>query len=251
MFDLKYEENDNLINSLNLESSQRLVLRYIVVYGNCSTTLITESKKIDSLSIFDYLKPNEYQLFKQNIKEPTTKEKDIIKKFYIGTKYSWIINSKLRCNQELLNDEKKVYDILNDICDKNRCGKNCILKRYVDLNFLSQYNITFDKFNEQSARDALNLIKTKLIYNVERKEKGFMSASYGKNAFSDREILLLLYCPFGIRMYVTDNDAETEVIFKNNMKYIFFDSYLEKVNYEGLIFYRIVICCFLMGNDNY
>ena len=80
-------------------------------------------------------------------------------------------------------------------------------------------------------------------------EKGFISASYGINGFSDREVLLLLYCTFGIRMYVTDNDAETEVIFQNGMRYIFFDSYLEKIIEDNIPSYRIVICCFLLGSQ--
>ena len=76
-----------------------------------------------------------------------------------------------------------------------------------------------------------------------------MSASYGINGFSDREVLLLLYCTFGIRMYVTDNDVETEVIFQNGMRYIFFDSYLEKIIEDNIPSYRIVICCFLLGSQ--
>ena len=40
-----------------------------------------------------------------------------------------------------------------------------------DLNFLAQYDITFDKFNEASARKGLDLIKKKLIYNIVRSEK--------------------------------------------------------------------------------
>ena len=77
-----------------------------------------------------------------------------------------------------------------------------------------------------------------------------MSASYGKHGFGEREILLLLYCPFGIRMYVTDNDAETEVIFENGMTYVFFDVYLEKEIKDKKELYRIVLCCFLIGGDN-
>ena len=45
-----------------------------------------------------------------------------------------------------------------------------------------------------------------------------MSASYGKTGFDYREILLLLYCPKGVKMYVTDSDKETEVILQYNMK---------------------------------
>lgn len=148
----------------------------------------------------------------------------------------------------LSNKENRIYNILNRICSNNRCGKNCILKRFVDLNYLSQYNITFDKFDENSAKRALILINNNLVHNITRIEKGFMSASYGRNGFSDREVLLLLYCPFGIRIYVTDNDSEIEVIFQRNMKYVFIDSYLERVYDQNLSFYRIVIRCFLLGN---
>ncbi len=80
-----------------------------------------------------------------------------------------------------------------------------------------------------------------------------MSANYGKTGFDYREILLLLYCPKGVKMYVTDNDKETEVILQYKMNYTFFDAYIEKVFNEeyGYNFYRIVICCFLMGNKKY
>ena len=45
---------------------------------------------------------------------------------------------------------------------------------------------------------------------------------------------------------------ETEVILQYKMNYTFFDAYLEKVVNEeyGYNFYRIVICCFMMGKKN-
>lgn len=249
MFKIKEDEIWEKVCSFESDYWENLLIRYIIKYGGSGTSYksLTPKKNLTILSLFDYVSPNEYKLFKQNIKEPTFIEKKILNNYYIGTKKSWILNLKLRNNQILSNEEKKVYDILKDLCYVNRCGKNCILKRYVDLNFLSQYNITFDKFNEISARNALDKIKNDLIYNVVRTEKGFMSASYGKNGFFDREVLLLLYCPFGIRMYVTDNDAETEVIFEDGMRYYFVDAYLESVKDEGILFYRIVICCLLLG----
>ena len=247
MYDLKYKEAWNKADTLSW-SNESVLLKYIIEYGNnLNYEIITNKKKLDSLSFFEYISPEEYNLFKKNIEEPTIEEKRILNKSYIGTKLSWILNNKLRLGINLSNEENKIFNILNKICNNNRCGKNCILKRFVDLNYLSQYNITFDKFDEKSAKNALSLIKKNLVHNATRIEKGFISASYGKNGFSDREILLLLYCPFGIRMYVTDNDAETEVIFQRNMKYVFIDSYLERVYDENLCFYRIVICCFLLG----
>ena len=249
MYNLKLTEAEKQNFSLKIDIMQSLFLRYIILYGSGPINYITERKKIDFLDIFDYVKPEEYEMFKKNINEPTNEEKNIIKTFYIGTKNSWIINNKLRMGIELSKDEKILYNVLNKVCYENKCGKNCILRRYVDLNFLSQYNISFDKYDENSARKALSLIKEKLIYNINRKESGFMSASYGKHGFIDREVLLLIYCPFGIRMYVTDNDAETEIIFENGMRYIFIDSYVESVTDYGITFYRIVICCFLLGAD--
>ena len=253
MYNLNKDKIWSKVCSFNCDKQENLLLRYIMKYGSSGSQHrnLTPKKKFESLILYDYVSPNEYSLFKKNIKEPNPSEKQIINKYYIGTKLSWILNSKLRTGKELSEEEKKVFKILKELCYNNRCGKNYIFKRYVDLNFLSQYDITFDKFNETSAKNALNKIKNNLILNMDivRTEKGFMSASYGKNGFFDREILLLLYTTCGIRMYVTDNDAETEIIFENGMRYIFIDSYVESVTDYGITFYRIVICCFLLGAD--
>ncbi len=235
-------------------NEENLGLRYLELYGDFGNYLvITERKKIDCLNQFKYLSPEEYNKFKVNEKEPTYKEKELINKYYIGTKISWILNNKLRTGQKLRDEEIKLSNVLKNVCQSNKCPDFIILRRYVDLNFLAQYDITFDKYNEVSARKGLHMIKKKLIYNVIRTEKGFMSASYGKTGFDYREILLLLYCPKGVKMYVTDNDKETEVILQYKMNYTFFDAYIEKVFNEeyGYNFYRIVICCFLMGNKKY
>jgi len=251
MFELKSDECKEKVLKSGCDEMEKLLFRYILVYGNSGTQYVylTPKKNYPLLSLFEYVFPDEINLFKQNIKEPSKKEKEILNQYYLGTKKSWILNNKLRNGQNLSNEEQKVFNILKVICYENRCGKNCILKRMVDLNFLSQYDITFDKYDENSARRALEKIKNNLIYNKVRTEKGFMSASYGKNGFSDREILLLLYTPCGIRMYVTDNDAETEVIFQNGMNYYFIDAYLEKVTDNDISFYRIVLCCLMLGAD--
>ena len=233
---------------------EEMGLRYLELYGDFGNySVITQRKKIDCLNEFKYLSPKEYHKFKQNKNEPTYKEKELINKYYIGSKISWILNNKLRTGQKLKDEEIKISNLLQNLCECNKCQDFIILRRYVDLNFLAQYDITFDKYNEESARKGLNLVKQRLIYNIIRTEKGFMSASYGKTGFDYREILLLLYCPKGVKMYVTDNDKETEVILQYNMKYTFFDAYLEKVVNEqyGYNFYRIVICCFLMGRNKY
>ena len=251
MFNLKKDECDEKVSNAGLNIKEEMLFRYTSHYGHSGTVYkdLTPKKNHPLLDVFEYVLPEEFELFKKNIKEPNKEEKEILYKYYIGTKRSWILNTKLRKGQELTSQEQKVFNILKNICYENRCGKNCILKRFVDLNFLSQYDITFDKYDENSARNALKKIKNNLVYNTDivRIEKGFMSASYEKNGFSDREVLLLLYTPCGIRMYVTDNDAETEVIFLNGMRYYFVDAYLEQVTYCDIKYYRIVLCCLMLG----
>ena len=65
MYEAKLEENETLINSLHLEQFPRLTLRYIVVCGNSPAHYITQRKKIEFLKIFDYVKPEEYEIFKK------------------------------------------------------------------------------------------------------------------------------------------------------------------------------------------
>lgn len=251
MFNLKKATEEDKVKKAGCNEMEWLIFRYTIFYGGSGTQykLLTPKKNYPLLNVFEYVLPNEIELFKKNIKEPSSKEKEILNHYYIGTKKSWILNTKLRNGQELSSEEKQVYAILKDICYANRCGKNCILKRMVDLNFLSQYDITFDKLDENSARRAIAKINNNLVYNIVRTEKGFMSASYGKCGFFDREVMLLLYTPCGIRMYVTDNDAETEVIFENGMRYYFVDAYLEKVtdSNNNISFYRIILCCLMLG----
>lgn len=220
-------------------SNESVFLKYIIREGhNMCYDVFTYKKRVDSLNLFDFIRPNEYHLFKINIEEPSEEEKKIIKRGYIKTVNSWEFNNKLRTGQKLSNDERQLYSILKRLCYNNRCGKNCILRRYVKLDYLKQFNIIFDRAKFSS--NDLELIRRELIFSKVIVEKGFMSASYGRNVFSGRKILLLLYCPFGIRMYVTDNDEETEVILSNEMKYVCFDCYLEEKH--------LVICCYLYGS---
>ena len=249
MFILESKNSMEKVKQSGCSFTEQVFFKYILDDGKTGTYYysLTPKKTYPLLSAFEYIQPNEFGLFKQNIKEPSKEDKEIIKNYYIGTNRSWILNNKLRKGEDLSIEEKKVYNILKDVCYQNRCGKNCILTRMVDLNFLAQYNISFDKFDENSSRNALEKIKNDLVYNIVRKENGFMSASYGKNGFFNREVMLLLYTPCGIRMYVTDNDAETEVIFEDGMRYYFVDAYLEKVTNDDKIFYRIVLCCLMLG----
>ena len=161
MYNIKQNEENEKIAKAGFTQGEWLLFRYILVYGSSggSYSALTPKRNYPYLSIFEYVLPNEFDLFKKNIKEPSAKEKEVLNKYYIGTKKSWILNTKLRKGQDLSKEEKQIFNILKDICSVNRCGKHCILKRMVDLNFLSQYDITFDKYEENSARRVLEQIK--------------------------------------------------------------------------------------------
>ena len=141
-----------------MDYQEDLGLRYLKAEGDFYYyDHITQRKKIDCLNKFRYLSPEEYYKFKQNNNEPTYKEKELINKYYIGTKRSWILNNKLRTGQKLKDEEIELSNLLKKVCQNNRCPDYIILRRYVDLNFLAQYDITFDKFNEASAKKRIRI----------------------------------------------------------------------------------------------
>ena len=126
MFNLKKDECEEKVKNAGLNDMESLIFRYTLLYGHSYGIYrsLTPKKNHPLLDVFEYVLPKEFEFFKKNIKEPNKEEKKILYKYYIGTKRSWILNTKLRKGQELTSQEQKVFNILKNICYKNRYGKN-------------------------------------------------------------------------------------------------------------------------------
>lgn len=127
----------------------------------------------------------------------------------------------------LLAEDIKTIETLDKIIDRNKSDKNILLYRNVNLKYFDVFGID-DKLKsgledglsdevEQAQAIFDNIIKNKTVFQ----EKGYMSTSYDKelNAFTSCNVHIEIKVPKGYNMYVTDNEAESEVILKRNTKY--------------------------------
>ena len=82
MYSLNKDKIWSKVCSFNCDKQENLLLRYIMSYGSGGSQHLnlTPKKKFESLILYDYVSPNEYSLFKKNIKEPNHSEKQIINK---------------------------------------------------------------------------------------------------------------------------------------------------------------------------
>ena len=98
MFNLKKDECDEKVRNAGLNMDEDLLFRYILRYGSSADVYkyLTPKRNHPLLDFFEYVLPEEFELFKKNIKEPNKEEKEILYNYYIGTKKSWILNTKLR-----------------------------------------------------------------------------------------------------------------------------------------------------------
>lgn len=147
----------------------------------------------------------------------------------------------------LLAEDIKVIETLDKIIDRNKSNKNLLLYRKVDLDYFDVFGIDDElkkglKYGlndeiEQTQAIFDNIIKNKTVFQ----EKGFMSTSYNKdkNVFISRNIHIEIKVPKGYNMYVTDNEAESEVILKRNTKYNV-ESFEPVKTKKGLL-YKLII----------
>ena len=102
--------------------------------------------------------------------------------------------------------------------------------------------------NKLSISNALFKFKKNIIdKNIKEKEYGFISSSCDtdKNAFSSRDILLILYVEKGCNLYVTNNEQESEIILSPGMIYHFFDCFFIERKLFGEICYQMIIKTFV------
>ena len=165
---------------------------------------------------------------------------------------SFEINKNLRENgiNSLNKSDFNVIKALLETCMMNLCYKNMILFRFVEQNFIKNlFGIQFLNYSESSISDAVCKIQNAWFQKglQVKLEGGFISASYiySKNVFQDRDVLLKLYVPKGTPIYVTDNEAESEIIITCGVNYIFFDAYYEKVKRFNEYFFRLILKAFI------
>lgn len=152
---------------------------------------------------------------------------------YVRSHRAWQFNAELREGKEHLLDvdDKKTLDTIRKLCKDNTTDRPVILDRFVDSNYLSEYNGFFNQVREDLVDDALDFVNNNMI-GTNKTEKSIVSASYGANVLTDRSIHVRLHCPKGTHLFVTKNKRESEVLFHDGLTYEIVSA--TKESYKGL-----------------
>ncbi len=145
------------------------------------------------------------------------------------------------------DDDKKTLATIRKLCKENVTDRDVILDRFVDSDYLSEYNGFFNKHREDLIDDAVDFVKKHLI-GKDKIEKSIVSASYGENVLADRDIHVRLHCPKGTHMFVTSNKRESEVLFHDGLTYEIVG--VGKESYKGLfgVKHRLVLDVVVKNN---
>jgi hypothetical protein len=164
---------------------------------------------------YEFITPNKFSELMTKT-EISPNEKLILNNSYIGTEFSWKLNSKLRESKNLTEDELLIKKVLQNVINKNVLSDNYLCKKFTH----------FDYIQKVFGINPNNLDDTQLENQIEKhigeikEEKGFMSCSMTNNQVIDGECLLKVYVHSGTKAFITDNIKETEVIFDCNTKYL-------------------------------
>ena len=153
-------------------------------------------------------------------------EKEIINKSYIGSSFSWNLNTKLRKGENLKKEELFIKRILQGVINRNLISENYICKKYIHYDYIKEvFGINPSQLSDTELEKRLDNHIGEII-----EEKGFMSCSMTNNRVLSGECVLNVYVHSGTKAFVTDNVKETEIIFNCGTKYIFFKYNVNKNN---------------------
>ena len=144
-------------------------------------------------------------------------ERKIINESYIGSTFSWNLNSKLRKGEKLKEEELFVKKALQNVINKNNTSENYICKKYIHYDFIEKnFGIYPSKLNDIELEKQLDCHVGEIL-----EERGFMSCSMTDNHILSGEGVLNIYVHSGTKAFITDNINETEIIFDCGTKYVF------------------------------
>lgn len=188
---------------------------------------------------FHYIKPEEIPYFKEKAGKISDRNRSIIYAQeiggmgYIATPESFYINQWLRMNlamNEMPSAHQKIIKSLDQVLKANKSPNDIKVNRFDDESYfvsviennaelLKKYNSVPDMLNSGEATFS---------------NAGYTSTSYipKYNFFKHRSIKTIINIPKNSKIYITNNDDESEIILPRNSKY---DIISMKENKGGIV----------------
>lgn len=169
---------------------------------------------------------------------------DILHDWYVHTGQSFTVNEILRTGGYQSSEFKDAVSVMSKVCNSNTIPMDCKLYRRVDDEYLDAvFGVdSFSFLNKMRNGTLTSEMTEQFMSDLNNKisdqsftEKSFLSTSAvaEKRAYVKKPVSIVFETNAGKKGYVTDNKAESEVLFAPGQKYEFTGARILEEDIEG------------------
>ena len=192
---------------------------------------------------YQTMSQSQFDMFSSQ-QQVTQEDLDILHDWYVHTGQSFTVNEILRTGGYQSSEFKDAVSVMSKVCNSNTIPMDCKLYRRVDDEYLDAvFGVdSFSFLNKMRNGTLTSEMTEQFMSDLNNKisdqsftEKSFLSTSAvaEKRAYVKKPVSIVFETNAGKKGYVTDNKAESEVLFAPGQKYEFMGARILEEDIEG------------------
>lgn len=192
---------------------------------------------------YQTMSQSQFDMFSSQ-QQVTQEDLDILHDWYVHTGQSFTVNEILRTGGYQSSEFKDAVSVMSKVCNSNTIPMDCKLYRRVDDEYLDAvFGVdSFSFLNKMRNGTLTSEMTEQFMSDLNDKisdqsftEKSFLSTSAvaEKRAYVKKPVSIVFETNAGKKGYVTDNKAESEVLFAPGQKYEFTGARILEEDIEG------------------
>ena len=192
---------------------------------------------------YQTMSQSQFDMFSSQ-QQVTQEDLDILHDWYVHTGQSFTVNEILRTGGYQSSEFKDAVSVMSKVCNSNTIPMDCKLYRRVDDEYLDAvFGVdSFSFLNKMRNGTLTSEMIEQFMSDLNNKisdqsftEKSFLSTSAvaEKRAYVKKPVSIVFETNAGKKGYVTDNKAESEVLFAPGQKYEFTGARILEEDIEG------------------
>lgn len=192
---------------------------------------------------YQTMSQSQFDMFSSQ-QQVTQEDLDILHDWYVHTGQSFTVNEILRTGGYQSSEFKDAVSVMSKVCNSNTIPMDCKLYRRVDDEYLDAvFGVdSFSFLNKMRNGTLTSEMTEQFMSDLNNKisdqsftEKSFLSTSAvaEKRAYVKKPVSIVFETNAGKKGYVTDNKAESEVLFAPGQKYEFTGARILEEDIEG------------------
>lgn len=192
---------------------------------------------------YQTMSQSQFDMFSSQ-QQVTQEDLDILHDWYVHTGQSFTVNEILRTGGYQSSEFKDAVSVMSKVCNSNTIPMDCKLYRRVDDEYLDAvFGVdSFSFLNKMRNGTLTSEMTEQFMSDLNNKisdqsftEKSFLSTSAvaEKRVYVKKPVSIVFETNAGKKGYVTDNKAESEVLFAPGQKYEFTGARILEEDIEG------------------